>query len=116
VEQTAGERPHAGGVSDEVARINALAQGLPPRVGARDEVTSFSVPAWTTTFRLQNGGALTDLQQQLRHAEFATTQICAAAVNERRRAMVIALDCSAASAAKAPTKPHVARRRARQSS
>jgi site-specific recombinase XerD len=41
---------------------------------------------------LQNGGAVTDLQQQLGHAELATTQIYAAAISGRRRATVMALE------------------------
>ena len=41
---------------------------------------------------LSTGGAVTDLQQQLGHAELATAQIYAAAVSARRRATVMALD------------------------
>lgn len=40
----------------------------------------------------QNGGAVTDLQQQLGHAELATTQIYANALSERRRATVLAME------------------------
>jgi integrase len=44
------------------------------------------------THYLQGGGAVTDLQQQLGHAELATTQIYASALSARRRASVMALD------------------------
>ena len=44
------------------------------------------------THYLQCGGAVTDQQQQLGHAEFATTQIYASALSARRRASVMALD------------------------
>ena len=50
----------------------------------------------TSTFFLQQGGAVTDLQQQLGHADLATTQIYAHGLSERRRATVLALDFSAA--------------------
>ncbi len=45
----------------------------------------------SVTHFLQSGGAVTDLQQQLGHAELATTQIYASAPSERRRAAVRAL-------------------------
>jgi integrase len=56
----------------------------PPPAPARGD------PA-ATHFR-QNGGAVTDLQQQLGHSEIETTQIHAAAVSERRRATVLAME------------------------
>jgi hypothetical protein len=40
---------------------------------------------------LGNGGAVTDLMQQLGHSKLETTQIYPAAVSERRRATVMAL-------------------------
>jgi len=50
------------------------------------------------THSLQNGGAVTDLQQQLGHAGLATTQLNAAALSERRRAAVMGMDFGGSSA------------------
>lgn len=50
------------------------------------------------THFLEGGGAVTDLQQQLGHAELATTQTYAAALSGRRRSAVMALDFGAKSA------------------
>ncbi len=44
------------------------------------------------THFLQNGGAVTDLQQQLGHTQLSTTQIYASALSERRRATVMGLE------------------------
>lgn len=64
------------------------AAGLDQRPG----LTFHSLRHSFATHFLQNGGAVTDLQQQLGHAELATTQIYASALSERRRAAVMALD------------------------
>ncbi|MCG3133005.1 MAG: Tyrosine recombinase XerD [Planctomycetes bacterium] len=64
------------------------AAGLDGRPGLTPHTTRHSF----ATHYLQGGGAVTDLQQQLGHAELATTQIYAAAVSARRRATVMALD------------------------
>ena len=47
---------------------------------------------WCERNPLPNSLAGTDLQQQLGHAELATTQIYASALSARRRAAVMALD------------------------
>jgi hypothetical protein len=52
---------------------------------------------------LQGGGAVTDLQQQLGHAELATTQIYASALSARRRAAVMALDFGDAASQRSKT-------------
>lgn len=64
------------------------AAGLDGREGLTPHVLRH---AFATHF-LQGGGAVTDLQQQLGHAELATTQIYASALSARRRAAVMALD------------------------
>ena len=58
----------------------------------REGLTFHSLRHSFATHFLQNGGAVTDLQQQLGHAELATTQIYASALSARRRAAVMALD------------------------
>ena len=58
----------------------------------REGLTPHSLRHSFATHFLQNGGAVTDLQQQLGHAELATTQIYASALSARRRAAVMALD------------------------
>jgi len=75
----------------EIRRSWALAlkaAGLEGREGLTPHSTRHSF----ATHYLQNGGAVTDLQQQLGHAELATTQIYASALSGRRRATVMALD------------------------
>jgi len=64
----------------------------------REGLTPHSLRHSFATHYLQNGGAVTDLQQQLGHAELATTQIYASALSARRRATVMALDFGGASA------------------
>ncbi|MCG3134046.1 MAG: Tyrosine recombinase XerC [Planctomycetes bacterium] len=61
----------------------------------REGLTPHALRHSFATHFLQNGGAVTDLQQQLGHAELVTTQIYANALSERRRATVLALDFSA---------------------
>jgi integrase len=61
-------------------------------LGGRPGLTPHTLRHSFATHYLQGGGAVTDLQQQLGHAELATTQIYAAAVSARRRATVMALD------------------------
>ena len=68
--------------------IALKAAGLDGRDGLTPQVLRHSF----ATHYLQNGGAVTDLQQQLGHAELATTQIYASALPARRRAAVMALD------------------------
>jgi site-specific recombinase XerD len=46
------------------------------------------------THFLEGGGSVTDLMTQLGHSRLETTQIYAAAVSERRRATVMALEFS----------------------
>ncbi|MCG3135928.1 MAG: Tyrosine recombinase XerC [Planctomycetes bacterium] len=62
----------------------------------REGLTPHSLRHSFATHYLQNGGAVTDLQQQLGHAELATTQIYASALSARRRATVMALEFTAA--------------------
>ncbi|MCC6450505.1 MAG: site-specific integrase [Candidatus Aureabacteria bacterium] len=47
------------------------------------------------TFYLSGGGAVTDLQMQLGHADLSTTQRYAAGLSERRRATVMGMDFAA---------------------
>ncbi len=61
-------------------------------LGGRKGLTPHSLRHSFATHFLQNGGAVTDLQQQLGHAELATTQVYASALSKRRRAAVMALD------------------------
>ncbi len=75
----------------EIRRSWALAlkaAGLEGRKG----LTPHSLRHSFATHFLQNGGAVTDLQQQLGHAELSTTQIYASALSKRRREAVMALD------------------------
>ncbi len=58
----------------------------------REGLTPHSLRHSFAVHFLEGGGAVTDLQQQLGHAELATTQIYAAGLSERRRATVMALD------------------------
>ncbi len=61
----------------------------------REGLTPHSMRHSFATHYLEGGGAVTDLQQQLGHADLATTQIYAAGLSERRRAAVMALDFGA---------------------
>jgi integrase len=58
----------------------------------RDGITFHSLRHSHATHFLEGGGAVSDLQAQLGHANLATTQRYAAAINERRRATVLAMD------------------------
>ena len=58
----------------------------------REGLTPHALRHSFATHFLQSGGAVTDLQQQLGHADLATTQIYAHGLSERRRATVLALD------------------------
>lgn len=62
------------------------------KLDGREGLSFHSLRHTHATFFLQAGGAVTDLQQQLGHADLATTQIYAHALSERRRATVMALD------------------------
>jgi len=53
---------------------------------------------------VSDGGAITDLMQQLGHRELATTQRYAAGLSERRRATVMAMDFTVSAATKTRTK------------
>jgi integrase len=68
----------------------------------REGLTPHSLRHSFATHFLQNGGAVTDLQQQLGHAELATTQIYAAAISGRRRATVMALEFAPAARPSVP--------------
>ena len=61
-------------------------------LAGREGLTFHSLRHSHATWFLSNGGSITDLQAQLGHAAVSTTQIYAAAVNERRRATVLAMD------------------------
>ncbi len=58
----------------------------------RDGLTPHSLRHSFAVHFLEGGGAVTDLQQQLGHADLATTQIYAAGLSERRRATVMGLE------------------------
>jgi integrase len=60
-------------------------------LAGREGLTFHSLRHSHATWFLSNGGSITDLQAQLGHAAVSTTQIYAAAVNERRRATVLAM-------------------------
>lgn len=61
-------------------------------LAGREGLTFHSLRHSHATWFLSNGGSITDLQAQLGHAAVSTTQIYAAALNERRRATVLAMD------------------------
>ena len=61
----------------------------------REGLTPHSLRHSFAVHFLEGGGAVTDLQQQLGHADLATTQIYAAGLSERRRATVMGMDFGA---------------------
>jgi integrase len=60
-------------------------------LAGREGLTFHSLRHTHATWFLTDGGSITDLQAQLGHAAVSTTQLYAAAVNERRRATVLAM-------------------------
>ncbi len=73
-------------------------------LAGREGLTYHSLRHTHATWFLSNGGSITDLQAQLGHAAVSTTQIYAAAVNERRRATVLAMDFRTGTTPKKKTK------------
>jgi site-specific recombinase XerD len=63
-------------------------QDTPWACQSTDSIHTHSHATWF----LSNGGSVRDLQAQLGHAALSTTEIYAAAVNERRRSTVLAMD------------------------
>ncbi len=61
-------------------------------LAGRDGLTFHSLRHSHATWFLSNGGSVRDLQAQLGHAALSTTEIYAAAINERRRATVLAME------------------------
>ena len=61
-------------------------------LAGRDGITFHSLRHSHATHFLEGGGAVSDLQAQLGHANLATTQRYAAVINERRRATVLGMD------------------------
>jgi integrase len=61
-------------------------------LAGREGLTFHSLRHTHATWFLSDGGSISDLQSQLGHAAVSTTQIYAAAVNERRRVTVLAMD------------------------
>jgi site-specific recombinase XerD len=57
----------------------------------RDGLTFDSLRHSFATHFLEGGGAVTDLQQQLGHADLATTQIYAASLSEWRRSAALVM-------------------------
>jgi len=82
-------------------------------ISAREGLTFHSLRHSFATHFLEGGGSTTDLMAQLGHSKLETTQIYAAALSERRRATVMAMDF--ATPVTAARKPHAATGRRRQS-
>jgi integrase len=61
-------------------------------LGDRHDLTFHSFRHSFATYFLERAGAVTDLQQQLGHANLATTQIYATGVSARRRAAVLGME------------------------
>ena len=99
-----------GGAYTNVARSWRLAIEAAGLAG-REGLTFHSLRHSFAVHALENGASVTDLQSQLGHANLATTQIYAASVNERRRAMVMALDFAPRAETKAGSKPRIAKAR-----
>jgi integrase len=73
-------------------------------LAGREGLTFHSLRHTHATWFLSNGGSITDLQAQLGHAAVSTTQLYAAAINERRRATVMAMSFRPNGAAKRSSK------------
>ena len=84
-------------------------------LAGREGLTFHSLRHSFAAHALEGGAAVTDLPSQLGHANLATNQIYAAAVSQRRRDMVMALDFGMRPASAPATRPHAAHRRARRS-
>jgi integrase len=84
-------------------------------LAGREGLTFHSLRHSFATWFLSDGGAVTDLQAQLGHADLATTQRYAAAISERRRASVMAMEFAARPTPARATKPHAATGRERRS-
>ena len=84
-------------------------------LAGREGLTFHSLRHTFAVHALENGASVTDLQSQLGHASLATTQIYAASVNERRRAMVMALDFAPRAETKAAPKPRIVKTGSRRS-
>ncbi len=85
-------------------------------LAGREGLTFHSLRHSFATHYLEGGGAVTDLQAQLGHADLATTQRYAALVSERRRASVMAMDFAPRKEPAAPAKPRIAKARSRRAS
>ncbi|MCG3133079.1 MAG: Tyrosine recombinase XerC [Planctomycetes bacterium] len=69
-------------------RITLRRAGL----GDRHDLTFHSFRHSFATYFLERAGAVTDLQQQLGHADLSTTQIYATGVSARRREAVMGME------------------------
>lgn len=85
-------------------RLAVKAAGLSGREGLSFHSLRHSFATWF----LSDGGAVTDLQQQLGHADLSTTQRYAAGLSERRRASVMAMEFEEREEAEAGATPRIA--------